>query len=187
MARWRGLLRSGSMGSSDLLGAAWDRQDDRRPAARARHRICASRRVSAIFTGVADLKKVFEEASQRRATGQGHAAVRGRDPSLQPHAAGLVSAGDGGRHDHADRRDDGESFVRAERGAAVARAGDDVPCARRRGDREAAGARGRGSRARPCRWTTTRALRSCAHGGRRRARGADAGGGTLARSRSGRE
>ena len=47
--------------------------------------------ISAIFTGVADLKKVFEEARRRRETGAGHAAVRRRDPPLQPRPAGLVS------------------------------------------------------------------------------------------------
>ena len=47
--------------------------------------------ISAIFSGVADLKKMFDAARARREIGQGHAAVRRRDPSLQPRAAGLVS------------------------------------------------------------------------------------------------
>ena len=33
--------------------------------------------MSAIFSGVADLKKAFEQARIRREQGQGHAAVRG--------------------------------------------------------------------------------------------------------------
>ena len=44
--------------------------------------------ISAIFTGVADLKKVFEEARRRREMRTGHAAVRRRDPPLQPRPAG---------------------------------------------------------------------------------------------------
>ena len=65
--------------------------------------------VSAIHSGVADLKKIFEAARGRRAMGQRDAAVRRRNPSLQPRPAGFVPARDGGRHDHADRRDDRES------------------------------------------------------------------------------
>ncbi len=68
--------------------------------------------ISAIFTGVADLKKVFEEfAPPPRRTGAGHAAVRRRGPSLQPGAAGLVPAGDGRRHHRAGRRHHGKSVV----------------------------------------------------------------------------
>ena len=48
--------------------------------------------LSAVFSGVADLRKVFEAARKRRETGQRHAAVRRRDPPLQPRAAGRVSA-----------------------------------------------------------------------------------------------
>ena len=87
----------------------------------------------------------------------GHAAVRRRDPSLQPRAAGLLPAGDGGRHHRAGRRHHRESVVRAERAAAVARARAGVQVARCRGGREAAGARRGRSRASRCRSTTTRA------------------------------
>ena len=104
--------------------------------------------ISAIFTGVADLKKVFEEARRRRETGAGHAAVRRRDPSLQPRPAGQLPAGDGGRHHRAGRRHHREPVVRTERAAAVARARAGVQIARRGGDREAAGARRSRSRAR---------------------------------------
>ena len=52
----------------------------------------------------------------------GHAAVRRRDPPLQPRAAGLLPAGDGGRHRRAGRRHHRKPVVRAERRAAVARA-----------------------------------------------------------------
>ena len=118
--------------------------------------------ISAVFSGVADLKKVFDAARARRETGQRHAAVRRRGASLQPRAAGLVPAGDGGRHRGAGRRDHGKSVVRAQRRAAVARPRAGVPAARRRGDRKAAGAR-RGDRGHGrCRSTRRRAPRWCA-------------------------
>ncbi len=44
--------------------------------------------ISAVFSGVADLKKMFDAARARREIGQGHAAVRRRGASLQPRAAG---------------------------------------------------------------------------------------------------
>ena len=76
--------------------------------------------LSAVFSGVADLKRAFDEAARRRRSGRRHAAVRRRDPSLQPCPAGRFSAGGGDRHDHADRRHHGEPVLRAERRAAVA-------------------------------------------------------------------
>ena len=62
----------------------------------------------------------------------GHAAVRRRDPPLQPRPAGQLPARDGGRHHHADRRHDRKPVLRAQCGAAVARARAGVPGARRR-------------------------------------------------------
>ena len=56
---------------ADLLGAARHRQDHGGAAARAGDRASHSSRFRAIFSGVADLKKVFEEARARRETGQG--------------------------------------------------------------------------------------------------------------------
>jgi putative ATPase len=50
--------------------------------------------ISAIFTGVADLKKVFEEARRRR------------DSPIQSRTAGQFSPGNGGRHHHPGRCDD---------------------------------------------------------------------------------
>ena len=47
--------------------------------------------ISAIFSGVADLKKVFEAARAAPRDRAGHAALRRRNPSLQPRAAGFVS------------------------------------------------------------------------------------------------
>ncbi len=90
------LLRSGSMGSLVFWGPpapAKPRWRDSWPMKTNLH----FAQISAIFTGVADLKKVFEEARKRRATGSGHASLRRRDPSLQPRAAGFIPARDGGR------------------------------------------------------------------------------------------
>ena len=92
--------------------------------------------ISAIFTGVADLKKVFEEARGAPRDGAGHAAVRRRDPPLQPRPAGLVSAGDGRRHHRPRRRHHRKPVLRTERAAAFARPGAGVPLARCRGDRQ---------------------------------------------------
>ena len=77
----------------------------------------SSRRCS---PGVADLKRSFEEARQRLQSGAGHAAVRRRDPPLQPRPAGRLPAGGRERHRGAGGGDDGEPLLRAERRAAVA-------------------------------------------------------------------
>ena len=84
-------------------------------------------------------KKVFEAARGRRAMGQGHPALRRRDPPLQPGAARRLPARDGGRHGDARRRHHGEPLLRAQRRAPVARPRPPVPRARRRGHRQAAG------------------------------------------------
>jgi hypothetical protein len=86
--------------------------------------------ISAVFSGVADLKKVFDAARARRETGKGTLLVRRRGPSLQPRAAGLVPAGDGRRHRGAGRRDHRESVVRTQRRVAVACARAGVQVAR---------------------------------------------------------
>ena len=124
--------------------------------------------ISAIFSGVADLKKVFDAGPRAARDRAGHAAVRRRNPPLQPRPAGQLPAGDGGRHHRAGRRHHREPVVRAERAAAVARARAGVQVARRRGDREAAGprrgdrrqeaaARRRGARCRSSAWPTATA------------------------------
>ena len=69
--------------------------------------------LSAIHTGVAELKKIFDAARAAPLARAGYAPVRRRNPSFQSRAAGFFSARDGGRFDHADRRNDGESIVRA--------------------------------------------------------------------------
>jgi putative ATPase len=95
--------------------------------------------LSAVFSGVADLRKVFEAARQRR-KGQGHAAVRRRDPPLQPRPAGRLPALCRGRHGHARRRHHREPVLRTQRRAAVALPGAGAAPPRRCGSVDAAGA-----------------------------------------------
>ena len=64
---------------------------------------------------------------------QGHAAVRRRDPSLQPRPAGRLPALCRGRHGHPGRRHDREPVLRAQRRAAVALPGAGAAPARRCG------------------------------------------------------
>ena len=124
--------------------------------------------LSAVFSGVADLKKAFDAARARRETGKGTLLVRRRGASLQSRAAGFLSACDGGRHRRAGRRHHRKSVVRAQRGAAVARARAGVPFARcgrdrktvrarRKGRGQEAAARCGGARACWCGWPTATA------------------------------
>ena len=105
----------------DPVGSAGLRQDDDRAAARRGDVDLHFEPLSAVFSGVADLRKVFEAARKRRDDGPGHAALRRRDPPLQPRPAGRVSCPyvedgtvDPGRRHHR------EPVLRAERRAAVA-------------------------------------------------------------------
>ena len=78
--------------------------------------------ISAVFSGVADLKKVFAEAREHMQDRPADPAVRGRDPPLQPRPAGRLPALCRGRHRGAGRRDHRKSELRAERRLAVSRA-----------------------------------------------------------------
>ena len=73
--------------------------------------------ISAVFSGVADLKKLFAEARRRPHAPASDLAVRGRDPPLQPRPAGRLPALCRGRHRHARRRDHREPQLRAQRRA----------------------------------------------------------------------
>ena len=76
--------------------------------------------LSAIFSGVQDLRKAFDRAKIRREEGRGtllfideiHRFNRAQQDSFLPH---------GGRHDHARRRHHREPLLRAQRRAPVAR------------------------------------------------------------------
>ncbi len=78
--------------------------------------------------------------------GPGHAAVRRRDPPLQPRAAGRLPALCRGRHGDAGRRHHGKPVLRAERRAAVALPGIRAEAARGRRARNSVGASRGGAR-----------------------------------------
>ena len=120
------MIRSGSLGSMIFWGPPGT---GKTTVARllAGETKLAFEQISAIFSGVADLKKVFEAARLRRAERPPDAALRRRDPSLQPRPAGQLPAGHGGRHRRPGRRDDREPVLRTQRGASVARPRADVP------------------------------------------------------------
>ncbi len=124
----------------DLLGAAGQRQDDGRAADRRSPQRCVRAGLGHPYRrrGIEEDLRGRSHAPRARA---GHAPVRRRDPSLQSRAAGFLPARNGGRLDHADRRDDRESFIRAQRVAVVARPRARLSPARARGARGAAEAR----------------------------------------------
>ena len=139
-----------------LLGTAGHRQDHGRAASRRGDRPPFP----------ADLRHPFRrrraEEDLRRgarapAGGAGDAALRRRDPSLQPRAAGFLPAGDGGRHRHAGRRDDREPVLRAERRASLARDRARLQVARRARRWRRCSSAPRRRRAGSCRSTTRRA------------------------------
>ena len=120
----------------------------------------AFEQLSAIFSGVQDLRKAFDRAKGKRETGNGtllfideiHRFNRSQQDSFLPLH--------GGRHDHAGRRHHREPILRAQRRLAVARRGAGVPSAGRCGAGKAAAAgRGRRKGAR-CRSMPRRARRS---------------------------
>src|SRR6202000_275148 len=84
--------------------------------------------LSAVFSGVADLKKAFEAARTRRLGGQATLLFvdeiqrfnRAQEGGFLPHPAGRRPAVGGGRDGDAGGRDHREPVVRAERRAVVA-------------------------------------------------------------------
>ncbi len=64
------MIEAGRLGSHDPVGAAGDGQDYHRPAVGGGGRAYQFQQISAVFSGVADLKKAFEAARMRRAAGQ---------------------------------------------------------------------------------------------------------------------
>ena len=87
---------------------------------------------SAVLAGIKEVKDVMSAAQDRRRRHRPpHDPVHRRDSSLQQGAAGRLPAARRSRRHHADRRDDGESVVRGERGAAVAVEGVRAEAARR--------------------------------------------------------
>ena len=115
--------------------------------------------------------------------GAGDAALRRRDPPLQPRAAGFLPAGHGGRHRHAGRRDDRESVLRAERGAALARHRARLQAARRRRRSRSCSTRAEAAEGRPLPLDDEARAVADPHGRRRRPRRAVARRGGLAGGR----
>ncbi len=91
--------------------------------------------------------------------GAGHAALRRRNPSLQPQPAGFISARGGRRNRGAGRRDHGKSVFRTEWRIAFAHAGAGAAQARRRRTRNLARTRRETLRRETCRSPRTRAHR----------------------------
>ena len=151
----------------DLLGAARHRQDHGGAAAGRRDRPCLRADFGDLF------RRRRPEEGVRDGAAAPHqrppdAAVRRRDPSLQPRPAGFLPAGHGGRHGHPGRRHHREPVLRAQRRASVARPRAGLPHARRgqpgqaarprrRGRRQAAAARRRGEGGAACAWPTATA------------------------------
>ena len=122
--------------------------------------------VSAIFTGVADLRKIFEAARLRRQNGRGTLLFVDEIHRFNKRPAGRLPAADGGRHHRARRRHHREPVVRAQLGAALARARARAQPPRRGGAREAP--RPRRGRARPPAAADPRRPRGADRPGRRR-------------------
>ena len=78
------------------------------------------RAISAVLSGLPEVRQVLAEAGPSLRGRPPHGAVRRRGASLQQGAAGCVPAAYRARHDPVRRRDDGESVVRIELGVAVA-------------------------------------------------------------------
>ena len=122
--------------------------------------------LSAVFSGVADLRKVFEAARKRREMGHGtllfvdeiHRFNRAQQDAFLPVCRG--------RHRDPRRRDDREPVLRADRRIAVARPGLRAAPPRRRRPRNPAAPRRAAPRARPA--ADRRRPRRAARDGRRR-------------------
>ncbi len=88
--------------------------------------------LSAIFSGVQDLRKVFEEARDRRRFGQGTILFVDEIHRFNRSQQELLPALCRGRHHRSDRRHDREPVLRAERRAFVAHKGAGVQAPDRR-------------------------------------------------------
>jgi hypothetical protein len=102
--------------------------------------------LSATFSGVADLRKVFQTAQRAPPGGAGHAAVRRRDPPLQPGAAGLVPPVRRERHHRPRRCDNRAPQLRAQRRPTFAQPGVRPETPRRHRPRHTHDPRGRAAR-----------------------------------------
>ena len=163
----------------DLLGAARHRKDDGGAAARRRDRAAFRADLGGLLRCRRPEEGVRGGAAaphQRPAD----AALRRRDPPLQPGAAGFVSSCHGRRHRRPGRRDDREPVLRAQCRVALPRPGAGLPHARR-GEPGKAARPGRGGRRKKPAARRRGEGGAPAHGRWRRARRADAGRRGLAR------
>ena len=143
----------------DPVGSAGHRQDHGGAAAGGRDQARLRAALGDLLgrAGPAQGLRPRQEPARDR---QGHAALHRRDPPLQPRAAGQLPAAHGGRHHHAGRCHHREPLLRAQRRAAVARAGAGVPPARRGGARASCWRGPSRRRAGRCRSMRRRARRS---------------------------
>ena len=79
--------------------------------------------LSAVLSGVKDIREAVARAEANRSQGPAYHPVRGRDPPLQQGATGCVAAACGIRAGDLHRRDHREPLVRGGRCLAVARPG----------------------------------------------------------------
>ena len=150
----QGIARAHGQGGAallgDLLGTARHRQDHGGAAARRGHGSAFRAALGHPFRRLGSAQGVRRGQSAPRGRPR-HAAVRRRDPPLQPLAAGRLPAAYGRRHDHSGRRHHRKSLLRAQLGAAVAGERADLQAARRGGDRGAARTAPRRMRSASCR------------------------------------
>ena len=161
-----------------VLGAARHRQDDCGAASRQgdRPRLPADFRHPFRRRGA---EEDLRGGARPARDGAGDAALRRRDPPLQPRAAGFLPARHGGRDGDAGRRHHREPVLRAERRASFPRPRARLQAARRGGAGEAARAR-RGERGARAAARRGGARRADPARRRRRPRRALAGGGGVA-------
>ena len=123
-----------------------------------RHRASFRAVVGGVFRGRRSAPGVRRGAQTAR-DGPRHAALRRRDPPLQPRPAGRLSAGCRGRHRDPGRRHHREPVLRADRRVAVARPGLRAAPARRRRPRNPAARAPKMRSGTSCRSPTTPARR----------------------------
>ena len=115
-------VRVGAAAFDDPVGATRGWQDDAGAADGTRVRTCVHRTVGGVLGGEGHPGGHGGGAAQS-GRGAPHHSVHRRDSPLQQGTAGCAAAVCRVGADHADRRNDGESVVRGEFGAAVAGAG----------------------------------------------------------------
>ena len=117
------MLSDGALGSVIFWGPPGVGKTTIARSARRCHRSHHFVQISASFTGVADLRKIFDSRAVAPRQRPGDAVVHRRDPPVQQGAAGCVPPLCRTRRRHPDRRHHGESVVRSDCRTALAVAG----------------------------------------------------------------